>query len=63
MADLTPAEVRALAATLALHPSDDDLDEVERVLVVARGDARATEVASGRRVWRTGGHLHADPRN
>jgi hypothetical protein len=28
MADLTPAEVRALAATLALYPSDDDLDEV-----------------------------------
>ena len=28
MADLTPADVRAVASTLGLHPSDDDLDEV-----------------------------------
>jgi hypothetical protein len=28
MADLSPADVRALASTLGLHPSDDDLDEV-----------------------------------
>jgi hypothetical protein len=28
MADLTPSEVRALAASLGLHPTDDDLDEV-----------------------------------
>ena len=28
MADLTPAEVRAHAAALGLHPSDDDLEEV-----------------------------------
>jgi tRNA(Ile)-lysidine synthase len=32
-------------------------DEVERVLAVARGEARATEIAGGRRVRRSGGRL------
>lgn len=45
-----------------LGPPPPALHEVERVLAVARGQARATEVAGGRRVWRTEGHLHADPR-
>jgi tRNA(Ile)-lysidine synthase len=46
-----------------LGPPPPSFDEVERVLSVARGEVRATEVAGGRRVWRTAGHLHADPRN
>jgi hypothetical protein len=36
MADLTPAEVRALADTLGLHPSDDDLDEITHRLNAMR---------------------------
>jgi len=35
-------------------------DEVERVLAVARGDARATELAGGRRVRRSQGELVAE---
>jgi tRNA(Ile)-lysidine synthase len=36
--------------------------EVERVLAVAGGAARATEVAGGRRVWRRAGLLHVTER-
>jgi hypothetical protein len=36
MADLTPAEVRALAAAFGLHPSDDDLDEITHRLNAMR---------------------------
>ncbi len=36
-------------------------DEVERVLAVADGSARATELAGGRRVARTGGRLVVTP--
>jgi hypothetical protein len=36
MTDLTPAEVRALAAALGLHPSDDDLTEVTHRLNAMR---------------------------
>jgi tRNA(Ile)-lysidine synthase len=39
------------------------LDEVERVLAVARGDTRATELAGGRRVRRSGGQLIAERSN
>jgi len=35
-ADLTPADVRALAAALGLHPADDDLDEVTHRLNAMR---------------------------
>jgi len=63
--DDTPARVlaamppvlarRALRQWLGAPPPS--LDEVGRVLAVARGDARATELAGGRRVWRREGHL------
>lgn len=43
----------------AEHPPD--LATVERVLAVARGDTRATEVAGGRRVRRSGGRLALVP--
>jgi len=43
-------------------PPPPSLEEVERVLAVARGDVRATEVAGARRVWRTQGRMHADDR-
>jgi tRNA(Ile)-lysidine synthase len=55
-----PAVLARRAVRLWLGPPPPSLDEVERVLGVARGEMRATEVAGGRRVWRTGGHLHAD---
>jgi tRNA(Ile)-lysidine synthase len=58
-----PTVLARRAVRLWLGPPPPSLDEVERVLDVARGVARATEVAGGRRVWRTRGHLHADPRN
>jgi tRNA(Ile)-lysidine synthase len=51
---------RAIRAWLGVPPPT--YDEVERVLAVARGRGRAAELAGGRRVWRTGGLLHADPR-
>ena len=38
-----------------------DLATVERVLAVARGDARATDVGCGRRVRRSGGQLFLEP--
>ncbi|MGH9033498.1 MAG: tRNA lysidine(34) synthetase TilS [Acidimicrobiia bacterium] len=40
-----------------LGPPPPSFDEVERVLTVARGEARATEIAGGRRVRRSGGRL------
>lgn len=45
-----------------LGPPPPSLDEVERVLAVARLEMRATEVAGGRRVWRSDGCLHAEGR-
>ena len=44
-----------------LGPPPPSFDEVERVLAVARSEVRATEVAGGRRVWRSGGQLHTTP--
>lgn len=38
-----------------------DLATVERVLAVARGEVRATEVGAGRRVRRSAGHLTLEP--
>jgi tRNA(Ile)-lysidine synthase len=65
--DADPPTARALAALplpLArravrrwLGAPPPTLAEVERVLVVARGEARATELAGGRSVRRTGGRL------
>ena len=40
------------------HPPD--LAAVERVLAVARGERRATDLAPGRRVRRSGGRLHPE---
>ncbi|MEX0665066.1 MAG: tRNA lysidine(34) synthetase TilS [Acidimicrobiia bacterium] len=57
-----PAVLARRAVRLWLGPPPPSLDEVERVLDVARGEARATEVAGGRRVWRTGGCLYAEDR-
>jgi hypothetical protein len=34
--DLSPADVRTLAATLGLHPTDDDLEEVTHRLNAMR---------------------------
>jgi tRNA(Ile)-lysidine synthase len=64
----TPASIlAALPVVLArravrtwLGPPPPSLDEVERVLAVAGGEARATEVSGGRRVWRRSGRLHVD---
>ncbi len=70
---IDPADAAALAAAPAAmgrraarrwprdgaaHPPD--LAAVERVLAVARGEARATDVAPGRRVRRTRGRLRAE---
>jgi tRNA(Ile)-lysidine synthase len=43
-----------------LGPPPPSLADVERILAVAAGDGRATEVAGGRRVWRSRGRLHAE---
>jgi len=40
-----------------LGPPPPSFDEVERVLTVARGEARATEIAGGRRVGRSAGRI------
>jgi tRNA(Ile)-lysidine synthase len=50
---------RALRAWLVADrpPYAPDLATVERVLQVARGEVRATDVGGGRRVLRTGGRL------
>ncbi|MEA2932678.1 MAG: tRNA(Ile)-lysidine synthase, partial [Actinomycetota bacterium] len=73
-AALDPADARAVAAApVALarralrrwlsagcdHPPDGAT--VERVLAVARGDAKAADVGGGRRVARTGRRLRLDP--
>ncbi|MEA2715966.1 MAG: tRNA(Ile)-lysidine synthase [Actinomycetota bacterium] len=73
-AALDPADARAVAAApVALarralrrwltagceHPPD--AATVERVLAVARGDAKAADVGGGRRVARTGRRLRLDP--
>ncbi len=42
-----------------LGPPPPSLADVDRVLAVARGERRATEVTGGRRVWRSQGRLHA----
>ncbi len=53
-----PPVLARRAVRLWLGPPPPSLDEVERVLSVARADVRATEVAGGRRVWRSAGRLH-----
>lgn len=53
-----PTVLARRAVRLWLGPPPPSLDEVERVLAVARSEVRATEVAGGRRVWRSAGHLH-----
>ncbi len=45
-----------------LGPPPPSLDEVERVLAVARTEVRATELSGGRRVSRRGGRLRVDAR-
>lgn|GEM_PF-376449 len=61
------AELIALPHALArrvvrcwLGAPPPSLDEVERVLAIARGLHRATELAGGRRVWRRAGVLHVE---
>jgi tRNA(Ile)-lysidine synthase len=51
---------RALRGWLALDGYAPDLATVERVLAVARGEARATDVGAGRRVARTAGVLRLE---
>ena len=60
-------ELRRLPPVLArravrqwLGPPPPSLADVERVLAVAAGECRATEVTGGRRVWRSRGRLHAE---
>ena len=73
-AGIDPADGRALAAAPAslarratrrwlrgAGPHPPDLAAVERVLGVARGDARATDVAPGIRVRRSHGRLSVGP--
>ena len=50
---------RAVRCWLGRPPPS--LDEVDRVLAVARGEIRATQLAGGRRVRRSKGELHAEP--
>jgi tRNA(Ile)-lysidine synthase len=52
-----PAVLARRAVRCWLGPPPPSFDEVERVLTVARGGARATEIAGGRRVHRRGGRL------
>jgi tRNA(Ile)-lysidine synthase len=67
--DDTPAEALATmpivlarrAVRCWLGPPPPSFDEVERVLSVARGDRRATELAGGRRVRRSRGRLLIEP--
>ena len=49
---------RAVRCWLGTPPPG--LDEVDRVLTVAQGDARATELRGGRTVRRSGGRLHVE---
>ena len=56
-----PLARRAVRRWLAVdHPHPPDLSTVERVLDVARGQGRATEVGGGRRVSRTSGRLRLE---
>lgn len=52
-----PAVLARRAVRCWLGPPPPSLDEVERVLAVARGEARGTELAGGRRVRRRRGRL------
>jgi tRNA(Ile)-lysidine synthase len=52
-----PAVLARRAVRCWLGPPPPSFDEVERVLTVARGGARATEIAGRRRVRRSGGRL------
>jgi tRNA(Ile)-lysidine synthase len=71
-ADVDPTDARALAAApaplarravrrwlAASHPPD--LATVDRVLAVARGEAKAADVGGGRRVVRSRGRLDLEP--
>ncbi|HEY8216548.1 MAG TPA: hypothetical protein VIH82_05405, partial [Acidimicrobiia bacterium] len=53
-----PLARRAVRCWLGAPPPS--FDEVERVLAVARGEVRATELAGGRRVHRTRGEMIFD---
>ena len=55
-----PTVLARRAVRLWLGPPPPSLADVERVLAVAGGECRATEVAGGRRVWRSRGRLHAE---
>ncbi len=52
---------RAVRCWLGLPPPS--FEEVERVLAVARGEATATEISGGRRVWRSAGQMLAEARH
>jgi tRNA(Ile)-lysidine synthase len=56
-----PVVVARRAVRQWLGPPPPSFAEVTRILAVAGGEARATEVAGGRRVWRRGGLLHVTP--
>jgi len=56
-----PVVLARRAVRCWLGPPPPSLDEVERVLAVAGGEARATELAGGRRVRRSRGRLYAEP--
>lgn len=55
-----PAVVARRVVRQWLGPPPPSQAEVERVLAVAAGERRATELTGGRRVWRRRGRLHAD---
>jgi tRNA(Ile)-lysidine synthase len=63
LAAAPPALARRATRRWLRHdgPYPPDLAAVERVLGVARGEARATDVAPGLRVRRSGGRLSAAP--
>ncbi|MGH8983867.1 MAG: tRNA lysidine(34) synthetase TilS [Acidimicrobiia bacterium] len=52
-----PAVLARRAVRCWLGPPPPSFDEVERVLTVARGEARATDISEGRRIRRSGGRL------
>ncbi|HEX4775185.1 MAG TPA: tRNA lysidine(34) synthetase TilS [Acidimicrobiia bacterium] len=55
-----PLPLQRRALRIWLGPRPPSLAEVERVLAVARGERRATELSSGRRVARTAGRLRIE---
>jgi tRNA(Ile)-lysidine synthase len=55
-----PTVLARRAVRCWLGPPPPSFDEVERVLAVARGERRATELAGGWRVRRSRGQLHAE---